>query len=102
MIGIDHNRRIQAQLHAAAENKAIDDMERNARPLFIVLAVCFAALITDGLLDAYATHKYAGQIHASEMFVQALNGTAIDTGEGVATCTVRNNQLVANLSKVPQ
>lgn len=88
MINIDHNKRIQAQLRAAAENKVIDDMERNARPLFIVVVICFSALLIDGLLNVYATHKYAGQIQAASAFASCLNGRPIEVGDSWASCSV--------------
>jgi hypothetical protein len=97
MIGIDHNRRIQAQLHAAAENKAIDDMERNARPLFIVLAVCLLAIVSDVLLDIYSTHQHAAQIQAASAFASCLNGQQIEVGDSWASCKITKITLVEGI-----
>lgn len=87
---IDHAQRI-------AEEKRIDEMERSVRPLIIMCVIALIAILADGLLDAYAAHKYAYQIKNESLFVGALNGKPVDIDDGIATCRVEKFNLVEGI-----
>ncbi|MDP4112887.1 MAG: hypothetical protein Q8924_12290 [Bacillota bacterium] len=87
---IDHAKRI-------AENQRIDEMERHARPLLIVVVGFFVALTITSLLDAYAAHKNASQIQTADLFAQCLSGTFINSDDGIISCSFHNNDLVKGI-----
>ena len=80
-----------------AENQRIDEMERNARPLKIVVVLFLVAVLVNGLLDAYAAHKNAEQIQTADLFAQCLSGTFINSDDGVISCSFHNNDLVKGI-----
>ena len=80
---ICHNARITKK---AIENARIEQMEQNATPLLIVIAVVLAALLIGGAVDTY--QSYTGKEATAKAFASCLNGQGVDTGYGVITCKV--------------
>ena len=96
---IDHAPRIRAEQQQAADQSAIDDMERRSAPLqwavlFATIALC-AALAIDSLHE-YVQHV-TDMAATNEVFAQCLNGQTIGIGaSGVLRCEVREYKLIAN------
>ena len=93
----DHIQRIRKQLLTEAEDRAIEEMEVHATPIFYALGVALTLIAVSTAADAYAAHKYAGQVHTASIFAQCLSGASIDTGEGLVTCPVVFYPLVKGL-----
>lgn len=88
---IDHATRINTLKKQAAENAAIDDMERRSAPLFWVV---ISALIIS-VLGATADHikHHREMVEQGEVMVQCLNGKAIALGNALLRCQIK--ELVA-------
>lgn len=88
----DHAPRIIAQQQQAAENAAIDELEKRTAPLFwAVYLVTFAAVFAIAV-DGWQHYKSLAAEH--EHLVQCLNGQAVGMGDAVLRCQVSQYHLV--------
>ncbi len=88
---IDHAQRI-------AENRRIDDMERKAMPLIVVIVLALAAILIDLSLDTYAAKRHAGEIETARIFAECLNGKDVQIDDNqYVTCSTHNLKLVEGI-----
>lgn len=83
---IDHAPHYHAQLRAAAEDKAIAELDKHAAPLLWMLLVVLAILAAAALWEGW--QDYANLTHANEALVQCLNGHMVGIDGAVVRCQV--------------
>lgn len=108
---IDHWPRIRAQEQLAAENAAIEELEKRAAPLFwamclIVFAIALGVAV-DGCKAVAAYHaglieRIAEQAEQDEVLVQCIKGRTIDLDGALMRCEVTKYELVPGLRSLPQ
>lgn len=96
---IDHAPRIRAEQQQAADQSAIDDMERRSAPLLwavylvvLVLSLAYAAEGTQAHIQRVTELAAQG-----EAFAQCLNGHTYMIENVVVRCDVQTRQLVAGI-----
>lgn len=92
---IDHAPHYYAQLRAAAEDKAIEELDKHAAPLHWMLLVALAIIAASKLWDGW--HQYADLAAANEVLVQCLNSQSVGIADVLIKCEVR--PLTATLSQ---
>lgn len=93
----DHAPRIRAQQQQAADQEAIEELERRSAPLlWAVFAAAFAVSMSFAV-DGLSAHveRYTDMAATSEAFAQCLNGRMIKLGGAFVQCEVREIQLVS-------
>ena len=93
----DHIQRIRKQLLTEAEDRAIEEMEVHATPIFYALGVALTLIAVSSAADAYAAHKYAGLIRTSEIFAQAMNRQVVVADDMIFSCSGKKIELVKGL-----
>lgn len=87
---IDHAHRIN-ELHE------VERMEKYTNPLLSAVLIVLAVSLISFALDVYADNKYSDHLQLEALYVSALNGATVDTGDGIATCKVEKFNLVKGL-----
>lgn len=76
-----------------AENSRMDELERSAIPLFLVMAIAAILFIIGTAVDAYADSKHAASIHNERIFALCMSGEPINAGDGVIRCSASEYKL---------
>jgi hypothetical protein len=87
----DHAPRIRALQKQAAENLAIEEMERRSAPLFWVVLSALIVILISATADHIEHHLE--MVEQGEVLVQCLNGKSIELGDALLRCQVK--ELVA-------
>ena len=86
----DHAQRIK-ELHE------VEQMEKYSTPLLSLVLIVLAVTFTSFALDVYADNKYSDHAQLEALYVSALNGAPVDTGDGIATCKVIKYELIKGI-----
>ena len=86
----DHAKRIN-ELHE------VEQMEKYSAPLLSAVLLVLAVSLISFALDMYADNKYSNHVRLEALYVSALNGVTVDTGDGIATCKVAKYNLVGGV-----
>ena len=86
----DHAKRIK-ELHE------VEQMEKYSTPLMSAVLIVLAVTLISFALDVYADGKYSAHVQLEALYVSALNGEPVDTGDGIATCKVIKYELIKGI-----
>lgn len=87
---IDHAKRIK-ELHE------VEQLGKYSTPLLSAVLIVLGVSLISFALDVYADNKYADNVQLEALYVSALNGMAVDIGDGIATCKIEKFNLVGGL-----
>lgn len=96
---IDHAPYFRALQQAAADNRAIEELERRSAPLLWAVYMAVLVLSLGYAYDVAQAHirHVDSMATTNDVFAKCLNGTPIGIGNsGVLHCEVREYQLIAN------
>lgn len=96
---IDHAPRIRAEQQQAAENAAIEDLERRSAPLLWAVYMAVMVLSLGYAAESVQTHiqRVAELAAQGEAFAQCLNGQTYMIESVVVRCDLQERQLVAGV-----